>query len=83
MTFNTSKKIPVENSKTGKKVSTLMHSLHTRLLPSAIGCAHFITSQIILKSMFLRFRLQTYFESTVSFLYMPRLKDLLWLAYLN
>ena len=50
------------------------HSLQTGLLPSATGCALFINSQVILKSMFLRFRSQTYFESSVSFSYRPPLK---------
>ena len=34
-------------------VDSFKHSLQTGLLPSAIGCALFITSQIILKSMLL------------------------------
>ena len=44
-----------------------MYSLHTGLLSSVIGCALCITYQEILKSMFLRFKLQTYFESLVWF----------------
>ena len=64
-------------------VDSFKHSLQTGLLPSAIGCALFITSQVNLKSMFLRFRPQTYFESSVSLSYTPPLKDFLWLAYRN
>ena len=44
-----------------------MHSVNTGLLPSSIGCAIFITSQEILKSMFLCFKLETYFERSVLF----------------
>ena len=56
-------------------VDSFKHSLQTGLLPSAIGCALFITSQVNLKSMFLRLRPQTYFESSVLFSYTPPLKD--------
>ena len=49
------------------------------LLPSAL----FIIFNVILKSMFLRFRSQTYFESSVSFLNTPPLKDFIWIAYPN
>ena len=57
-------------------VDSFKHSLQTGLLPSAVGCALFITSQVSLKSMFFFcFRSQTYFESSVSFSYTPPLKD--------
>ena len=49
----------------------------------AISCALLIILQEILKSIFLRFKLQTCFEWSTSFSYIPYLKDLLWLAYLN
>ena len=55
-------------------VDSFKHSQQTGLLPSAIGCALFVTFQIILKSMSLRFRSQTYFGSLVSFLYTLHLK---------
>ena len=64
-------------------VDSFNQSLQTRLLPSAIDCVLFITSQVVLNSMFLRFRSQTYFESSVSFSNTPTLKDFLWLAYRN
>ena len=46
-------------------VDSFRHSLKTGLLLSAISCALFNTSQVILKSMFLSLRPQTYFESFV------------------
>ena len=42
-------------------VDSFKHSLQKGLLPYAIGCALFISSQINLKSMFLRFRLKSMF----------------------
>ena len=55
-------------------VASLRQILHIGLLPSGIGCAFFITFQDISKSMSLRFKPQTYFESSVLFLYLPPLK---------
>ena len=42
-----------------------------------------LSYQVILWSMFFHFNLQIHFESSVSFSYMPHLKDVLWLAYLE
>ena len=56
-------------------VASLRHSLHIGLLPSAIDCALFITCQDIPLSKLLSLKPQTYFESYVSFSYMPPLKD--------
>ena len=53
------------------------------LLSSAIGCALLIPFQSSSCSITLRFKLQIYFESSVSFSYTPPLEDVIWLAYLN
>ena len=56
-------------------VASFKHRLRIGLLSFALGCALFITSQNISWSMSLRCKLQTYLESSVSFLYRPLLKD--------
>ena len=46
-------------------VDSFKHSLQTGLLPFALDCTVFITCLLTLKSMFLRFRSQKHFESSV------------------